>query len=78
MNLIACVPFAALPKASRQTRKRLKIGVREAAKKARISRATLSRVECGANCDAKTYLRLSKWVLAEHDAYEFSLIKQAA
>ncbi len=62
---ITCIALKALPKASRNLRKTLHLSVREAAKAAKISHSTLSRIECGGGCDAKTYIRMSAWVIAE-------------
>lgn len=64
MEIIHCVPIGALPAASRRKRKAMKLNVREAAKAAKISPSTLSRVECGGACDANTYVRMSRWILA--------------
>ena len=64
METVTCISLKALPKASRQLRKTFKMSVREAAKAAKISHSTFSRIECGGGCDAKTYIRMSAWVLA--------------
>jgi transcriptional regulator with XRE-family HTH domain len=39
-----------------------RIGVREAAKEAGVSSATLSRAENGRACDVNTFFRLVKWL----------------
>lgn len=40
------------------------VGVRAVAKEIGISSATLNRVECGENCDAKSLVKILVWALA--------------
>jgi hypothetical protein len=40
-----------------------RIGVREATKLMGVSAATLSRLECGKNCDGDTLAKLLLWLL---------------
>lgn len=63
--MISCVPIPALPGASRRKRRTLKLSVRDAAKVAKVSPATLSRVECGGGLDAETYVRICAWLLKD-------------
>lgn len=64
MKLVNMVPLRRLPSECRKMRKVLGLSVRPAAKLIGTSAATLSRVENKFPCDARTYERISDWLIA--------------
>ena len=63
MRLLEIISIQSLPGCLRASRKRAGLTLRQASRRARVTRSTFHRVESGEACDARTYVRLSNWAL---------------
>lgn len=75
MRLLEIIDLRSLPACIRRVRKHSRLTVRQAARRARVSRSTFHRVESGETCDARTYIRISAWALYALRLIEYEIAK---